>query len=100
MMTCTKPVGGSSGNGPSTLKSTDIDEDNILTLSLFSGVKSCWFFNITWENLLKGMEFRPEHFITDVYGNIHDFGHLKERAPTMFADGIISEHSPQFVPLH
>ncbi|KAL8510072.1 hypothetical protein ACS0TY_017050 [Phlomoides rotata] len=26
--------------------------------------------------------------------NIHDFGHLKERTPTMFADGTISEHSP------
>ncbi|KAL8507567.1 hypothetical protein ACS0TY_018198 [Phlomoides rotata] len=22
-------------------------------------VKSCWFFNNTWENLFKGMEFRP-----------------------------------------
>ncbi|KAL8502816.1 hypothetical protein ACS0TY_021805 [Phlomoides rotata] len=32
--------------------------------------------------------------------NIHDFGHLKERAPIMFADGIILEHSPQFVLLH
>ncbi|KAL8483416.1 hypothetical protein ACS0TY_026207 [Phlomoides rotata] len=32
--------------------------------------------------------------------NIHDFGHLKERALTMFADGTILEHSPQFVPLH
>ncbi|KAL8541378.1 hypothetical protein ACS0TY_002582 [Phlomoides rotata] len=24
-----------------------------------AGVKSFWFFNNTWENLLKGMEFRP-----------------------------------------
>ncbi|KAL8554586.1 hypothetical protein ACS0TY_002683 [Phlomoides rotata] len=24
-----------------------------------AGEKSCWFFNNTWENLLKGMEFRP-----------------------------------------
>ncbi|KAL8554587.1 hypothetical protein ACS0TY_002684 [Phlomoides rotata] len=32
--------------------------------------------------------------------NIHDFGRLKEQAPTMFADGTISEHSPQSVPLH
>ncbi|KAL8514815.1 hypothetical protein ACS0TY_013778 [Phlomoides rotata] len=28
--------------------------------------KSCWWFNNTWESLLKGMEFRQEHFITDV----------------------------------
>ncbi|KAL8495064.1 hypothetical protein ACS0TY_019284 [Phlomoides rotata] len=33
-----------------------------------AGVKSFWFFNNTWENLLKGVEFRPEHFITDVSG--------------------------------
>ncbi|KAL8515444.1 hypothetical protein ACS0TY_014223 [Phlomoides rotata] len=32
--------------------------------------------------------------------NIYDFGHLKERAPTISADGTILEHSPQFVPLH
>ncbi|KAL8518771.1 hypothetical protein ACS0TY_009942 [Phlomoides rotata] len=32
--------------------------------------------------------------------NIHDFGHSKERAPTMSTNGIISEHSPQFVPMH
>ncbi|KAL8457357.1 hypothetical protein ACS0TY_035279 [Phlomoides rotata] len=32
--------------------------------------------------------------------NTHDFGHSKERAPTMSADGTISEHSPQFVPLN
>ncbi|KAL8535082.1 hypothetical protein ACS0TY_010921 [Phlomoides rotata] len=32
--------------------------------------------------------------------NIHDFGQLKERAPMMFEDGTISEHLPQFVPLH
>ncbi|KAL8480464.1 hypothetical protein ACS0TY_027120 [Phlomoides rotata] len=30
------------------------------------GVTSCCLFNNTWENLLKGMEFRPEHYITDV----------------------------------
>ncbi|KAL8469549.1 hypothetical protein ACS0TY_032403 [Phlomoides rotata] len=33
-----------------------------------AGVKSCWWFNNTWENLLKGMEFRPGHFIIDVSG--------------------------------
>ncbi|KAL8531597.1 hypothetical protein ACS0TY_008263 [Phlomoides rotata] len=32
--------------------------------------------------------------------NIHDFMHLKERAPMMSAYGIILEHSPRFVPLH
>ncbi|KAL8507609.1 hypothetical protein ACS0TY_018227 [Phlomoides rotata] len=32
--------------------------------------------------------------------NIHDFGYLKERTPSRFADGMDSEHSPQFVPLH
>ncbi|KAL8465528.1 hypothetical protein ACS0TY_034865 [Phlomoides rotata] len=32
------------------------------------GVKSCWFFNNTCEKLLKGMKFKPEHFITDVSG--------------------------------
>ncbi|KAL8548610.1 hypothetical protein ACS0TY_007775 [Phlomoides rotata] len=32
-------------------------------------VKSCWWFNHTWECLLKGMEFgNPELFITDVSG--------------------------------
>ncbi|KAL8541030.1 hypothetical protein ACS0TY_002354 [Phlomoides rotata] len=31
-----------------------------------TGVKSCWWFNNTWENLLKGMKFRLEHFITNV----------------------------------
>ncbi|KAL8501870.1 hypothetical protein ACS0TY_021109 [Phlomoides rotata] len=32
-----------------------------------AGVKSCWFFNNTWENVLKGVEFEVTHFITDVY---------------------------------
>ncbi|KAL8482639.1 hypothetical protein ACS0TY_025615 [Phlomoides rotata] len=31
-------------------------------------VKLCWWLNNTWGNLLKGMEFRPEHFITYVSG--------------------------------
>ncbi|KAL8497263.1 hypothetical protein ACS0TY_020809 [Phlomoides rotata] len=31
------------------------------------GVKSCWFFNNTWENLLKGVEFDATNFITDVF---------------------------------
>ncbi|KAL8519268.1 hypothetical protein ACS0TY_010273 [Phlomoides rotata] len=63
-------------------------------------VKSFWFFNNTWENLLKGVEFRPEHFITDVSGKYPRLWALKGAAPTMFEDGTISEHSPQFVPLH
>ncbi|KAL8501305.1 hypothetical protein ACS0TY_020739 [Phlomoides rotata] len=32
--------------------------------------------------------------------NIHDFGHSKERAPSIFIDGTDLEHSPQFVLLH
>ncbi|KAL8468163.1 hypothetical protein ACS0TY_031416 [Phlomoides rotata] len=31
-----------------------------------AGVKSFWFFNNTWESLLKGVEFNTTHFITDV----------------------------------
>ncbi|KAL8513218.1 hypothetical protein ACS0TY_019429 [Phlomoides rotata] len=63
-------------------------------------VKSFWFFNNTWENLLKGVEFRPKHFITGVYGKYPRLWALKGAAPTMSAYGMISEHSPQFVPLH
>ncbi|KAL8510026.1 hypothetical protein ACS0TY_017019 [Phlomoides rotata] len=33
-----------------------------------AGVKSFWFFNNTWESLLKGVEFDAAHFITDVSG--------------------------------
>ncbi|KAL8531827.1 hypothetical protein ACS0TY_008432 [Phlomoides rotata] len=33
-----------------------------------TSVKSCWFFNNTCENLLNGVEFDAEHFITDVSG--------------------------------
>ncbi|KAL8464888.1 hypothetical protein ACS0TY_034391 [Phlomoides rotata] len=33
-----------------------------------TGFKSCLWFNNTWEILLKGMKFRPEYFITDVFG--------------------------------
>ncbi|KAL8531126.1 hypothetical protein ACS0TY_007949 [Phlomoides rotata] len=32
--------------------------------------------------------------------NTHDFGHSKERPPTMTTNGTISEHSSQSVPLH
>ncbi|KAL8538490.1 hypothetical protein ACS0TY_000481 [Phlomoides rotata] len=32
--------------------------------------------------------------------NIHDFGHSKERPPTMSEDGTISEHLPQSVSWH
>ncbi|KAL8505686.1 hypothetical protein ACS0TY_016787 [Phlomoides rotata] len=46
-----------------------------------AGVKSCWFFNNTWENLLKGMEFRPEHFITDVSGKYPRLWALKGAGP-------------------
>ncbi|KAL8524942.1 hypothetical protein ACS0TY_014531 [Phlomoides rotata] len=46
-----------------------------------TGVKSCWFFNNTWENLLKGMEFRPEHFITDVSGKYPRLWVLKGASP-------------------
>ncbi|KAL8549712.1 hypothetical protein ACS0TY_008523 [Phlomoides rotata] len=45
------------------------------------GVKSCWFFNNTWENLLKGMEFRPEHFITNVFGKYPRLWALKGAGP-------------------
>ncbi|KAL8497203.1 hypothetical protein ACS0TY_020766 [Phlomoides rotata] len=44
-------------------------------------VKSCWFFNNTWENLLKGVEFRPEHFITDVSGKYPRLWALKGESP-------------------
>ncbi|KAL8510776.1 hypothetical protein ACS0TY_017552 [Phlomoides rotata] len=30
------------------------------------GVKSFWFFNNTWESLLKGVELHTTHFIIDV----------------------------------
>ncbi|KAL8473040.1 hypothetical protein ACS0TY_030041 [Phlomoides rotata] len=46
-----------------------------------AGVKSCWFFNNTWDNLLKGMEFRPEYFITDVSGKYPRLWALKEVGP-------------------
>ncbi|KAL8498360.1 hypothetical protein ACS0TY_021616 [Phlomoides rotata] len=45
------------------------------------GVKSCWFFNNTWENLLKGMKFRPEHFITYVSGKYPRLWALKRANP-------------------
>ncbi|KAL8498548.1 hypothetical protein ACS0TY_021761 [Phlomoides rotata] len=44
-------------------------------------VKSCWFFNNTWENLLKGMKFRPKHFITDVSGKYPRLWALKGANP-------------------
>ncbi|KAL8468697.1 hypothetical protein ACS0TY_031767 [Phlomoides rotata] len=46
-----------------------------------AGVKSCWFFNNTCENLLKGMEFRPEHFIIDVSGKYPRLWALKGAGP-------------------
>ncbi|KAL8499019.1 hypothetical protein ACS0TY_022106 [Phlomoides rotata] len=36
--------------------------------SNITGAKSFWFFNNTWESLLKGVEFDATHFITDVSG--------------------------------
>ncbi|KAL8554124.1 hypothetical protein ACS0TY_002375 [Phlomoides rotata] len=65
-----------------------------------TGVKSCWWFNNTWENLLKRIKFRPEHFITDVSEKYPRLWYSKERTPSMFADGTNLEHSPQFVLLH
>ncbi|KAL8512645.1 hypothetical protein ACS0TY_018946 [Phlomoides rotata] len=32
--------------------------------------------------------------------NIHYFGHLKERTPSRFANGMDQEHLPQFLVLH
>ncbi|KAL8458167.1 hypothetical protein ACS0TY_035885 [Phlomoides rotata] len=46
-----------------------------------TGVKSFWFFNNTWESLLKGMEFRPKHFITDVSGKYPLLWALKGVSP-------------------
>ncbi|KAL8532862.1 hypothetical protein ACS0TY_009169 [Phlomoides rotata] len=46
-----------------------------------TGVRSFWFFNNTWENLLKGVEFRPEHFITDVSEKYPRLWALKGAAP-------------------
>ncbi|KAL8532073.1 hypothetical protein ACS0TY_008619 [Phlomoides rotata] len=45
------------------------------------GFKSCWWFNNTWESLLKGMEFRPEHFIIDVSGKYPRLWTLKRANP-------------------
>ncbi|KAL8551845.1 hypothetical protein ACS0TY_000773 [Phlomoides rotata] len=41
------------------------------------GVKSCCFFNNTWENLLRGVEFDTTHFITDVFGKYPRLWELK-----------------------
>ncbi|KAL8480683.1 hypothetical protein ACS0TY_027286 [Phlomoides rotata] len=46
-----------------------------------TSVKSCWFFNNTWENLLKGVEFDAEHFITDVSGKYPKLWALKGAHP-------------------
>ncbi|KAL8556445.1 hypothetical protein ACS0TY_004046 [Phlomoides rotata] len=45
------------------------------------GVKSCWFFNNTWENLLKGVEFDATHFIIDVSGKYPRLWALKGAHP-------------------
>ncbi|KAL8493229.1 hypothetical protein ACS0TY_024449 [Phlomoides rotata] len=37
------------------------------------GFKSCWWYNSTWEDLLKGSGIKPEHFIYDV--SVHEFWH-------------------------
>ncbi|KAL8476944.1 hypothetical protein ACS0TY_029299 [Phlomoides rotata] len=46
-----------------------------------AGVKSFWFFNNTWENLLKEVEFIPEHFIIDVSGKYPRLWALRGVAP-------------------
>ncbi|KAL8540015.1 hypothetical protein ACS0TY_001565 [Phlomoides rotata] len=46
-----------------------------------AGLKSCWWYNSTWEDLLKGSGFRPEHFITDVSGKYPRLWELKGANP-------------------
>ncbi|KAL8484344.1 hypothetical protein ACS0TY_026864 [Phlomoides rotata] len=45
------------------------------------GEKSCWFFNNTWESLLKRVEFDSEHFIMDVSGKYPQLWALKGAHP-------------------
>ncbi|KAL8501622.1 hypothetical protein ACS0TY_020945 [Phlomoides rotata] len=47
------------------------------------GVKSFWFFNNTWESLLKGMEFDTAHFITDVSGKYPRLWELRGAHPVI-----------------
>ncbi|KAL8509467.1 hypothetical protein ACS0TY_016615 [Phlomoides rotata] len=49
-----------------------------------AGVKSCWFFNNKWENLLKGVEFDATYFITDVSGKYPRLWALKGAHPVTF----------------
>ncbi|KAL8525875.1 hypothetical protein ACS0TY_015201 [Phlomoides rotata] len=46
-----------------------------------ASVKSCWFFNNTWENLLKGVEFVATHLINDVSGKYPRHWALKGAHP-------------------
>ncbi|KAL8511314.1 hypothetical protein ACS0TY_017933 [Phlomoides rotata] len=46
-----------------------------------AGVKLFWFFNNTWESLLKGVEFDATHFITDVSGKYPRLWALKGAYP-------------------
>ncbi|KAL8501732.1 hypothetical protein ACS0TY_021011 [Phlomoides rotata] len=46
-----------------------------------TGVNSFWFFNHTWESLLKGMEFDTAHFITDASGKYPRLWALKGAHP-------------------
>ncbi|KAL8506253.1 hypothetical protein ACS0TY_017210 [Phlomoides rotata] len=46
-----------------------------------AGHNSCCWYNSTWEDLLKEMRFRPEHFITDVSGKYSRLWALKGENP-------------------
>ncbi|KAL8522318.1 hypothetical protein ACS0TY_012456 [Phlomoides rotata] len=46
-----------------------------------TGVQSFWFFNNTWESLLKGVEFDATHFITEVSGKYPRLWALKGAHP-------------------
>ncbi|KAL8470009.1 hypothetical protein ACS0TY_032760 [Phlomoides rotata] len=65
-----------------------------------TGFKSCWWFNNTWESLLKGIEFRPEHFITNVSGKYPRLWTLKGANLIDVNRCTSLELSPQSVLLH
>ncbi|KAL8492696.1 hypothetical protein ACS0TY_024044 [Phlomoides rotata] len=63
-------------------------------------VKPCWFFNNTWKNLLKGVEFDASHFITDVSGKYLRLWSLKGAHSVTVNRGTSLDPSPQYEQLH
>ncbi|KAL8543049.1 hypothetical protein ACS0TY_003794 [Phlomoides rotata] len=90
LMSCTKPARGSYGNvvqrilpfsSNSMMVRPDLTERGQVRVkegeinirpqtgpkqvdTKIAGFKSCWWYNSIWEDLIKGLGFRPEHFIT------------------------------------